>query len=326
MKRRSFITLLGGAAAWPLAARAQRPAMPVVGVLFSGSLDSNTERWRAFRQGLSDAGYVEDRNVAFEYSWADDQYDRLPGLAAELVRRRVAVIVTAGGPAALAAKAATATIPIVFQLGLDPVAAGLVSSLNRPGGNVTGESNVTVSLVTKRLQLLRQLLPAVTLVNVLVNPANHFSTDAQTKELQTAAQTLGTHLRYVNASTAKELDAAFATLSQEYASALLLTDDAFFTTRADQIVALAAHHAIPTIYTFREFTTVGGLISYASNLSDLARQAGIYVGRILKGEKPADLPVIQPTRFELVINLKTARVLGLDMPTTLLALADEVIE
>jgi putative ABC transport system substrate-binding protein len=327
MKRRDFITLLGGAAATcPLAARAQQPAMPVVGVLFSGSPLIDTERWRAFLQGLSGAGYVEGRNVAIEYSWADDQYDRLPALAAELVRRRVAVIVTAGGPASYAAKAATATIPIVFQLGADPVATGLVASLNHPGGNVTGATNVTVSLVTKRLQLVRQLLPAVTVVDVLVNPTNSRSTEPQTKELQAAAQILGLQLRFLNASTAAELDTAFATLARERAGALLFTDDVLFVSRTDQLVALAARHAVPVIYTFREFTTAGGLISYASNLSDLYRQIGTYTARILRGEKPADLPVVQPTRFELVINLKTAKGLGLEIPPTLLALADEVIE
>jgi putative ABC transport system substrate-binding protein len=327
MKRRAFITLLGAAAAaWPRAARAQQPALPVVGVLFSGSPLIDTERWRAFLQGLSSAGYVEGRNVALEYSWADDQYARLPALAAELVRRRVAVIVANGGPAAYAAKAATATIPIVFQFGADPVATGLVASLNHPGGNVTGATNVTVSLVTKRLQLVRQLLPAVTVVDVLVNPTNRAASEPQSKELQAAAQILGLQLRFLNASTAEELDTAFATVARERTGALLLTDDVLFTGRTDQLVALAARHAVPVIYTFREFATAGGLISYASNLAEMNRQIGTYTARILKGEKPADLPVLQPTRFELVINLKTAKALGLEIPPTLLALADEVIE
>jgi putative ABC transport system substrate-binding protein len=300
--------------------------MPVVGVLFSGSPFFDTERWRAFLQGLGDAGFVEGRNVAIEYSWADNQYDRLPALAAELVRRRVAVIVAAGGPASYAAKAATATIPIVFQFGADPVGTGLVASLNHPGGNVTGATNVTVSLVTKRLQLVRQMLPAVTMVDVLVNPTNRAATEPQSQELQAAAPTLGLQLRFLNASTADELDSAFTTVAQERAGALLLTDDVFFNSRVDQIVALAARHAVPVIYTFREFTTAGGLISYASNLAEMFRQIGTYTARILKGAKPADLPVMQPTRFELVINLKTAKALGLEIPPTLLALADEVIE
>jgi putative ABC transport system substrate-binding protein len=326
MRRRDFITLLGGATAWPLAARAQQPALPVVGVLFSGSPFIDTEHWRAFLQGLSDAGYVEDRNVAIEYSWADDQYARLPAMAAELVRRRVAVIVATGGPAARAAKAATATIPIVFQFGADPVATGLVASLNHPGGNVTGATNIAVSLVMKRLQLVRQLLPAVTEVDVLVNPTNRVASEPQSKELQAAAQILGLRLRFLNASTAEELDAAFATVAQDRAGALLITDDIFFGSRADQLVALAARHAVPVIYTFRDFTTAGGLISYASNLAELYRQIGTYTARILRGEKPADLPVLQPTRFELVINLKTAKALGLAVPPTLLAIADGVIE
>jgi putative ABC transport system substrate-binding protein len=325
MKRREFITLLGGAAAWPLAARAQQPAIPVIGVLFTTASIVDSERWRAFRQGLSDAGYVEDRNVALEYEWAEGQYDRLPALAAELVRRRIAVMVTTGGPAALAAKAATATIPVVFQLGLDPVAAGLVSSLNHPGGNVTGTTNITPSLGTKRLQLVRELLPAITVVDVLANPANP-SGETQSTELRAAARILKMELRFRNASTQGELGVAFASLAQEQARAVLLTDDVFFNDRARQIVTLAARHRVPAFYTFREFAVAGGLISYASNLSDQYRQVGIYVGRILKGEKPADLPVVQPTKFELVINRQTARALGIEVPPTLLAIADEVIE
>jgi putative ABC transport system substrate-binding protein len=326
MQRREFITLLGGAAAWPIAAQAQQPALPIVGILTSGSPPFDTERWRAFRQGLSDAGYVEGRNVAIEYSWADDQYDRLPALAAELVRRRVAVIVTSGTPTAYAAKAATATIPIVFQTGVDPVATGLVASLNHPGGNVTGVTNVAVSLGTKRLQLVRQLLPAVTVVDVLVNPTNRLATEPQSKELQMAAQILGLQLRFLDASTADEFDTAFATVARDRAGALLLTDEVLFNNRADQLVALAARYAVPVIYTFREFTAAGGLISYASNLAEMSRQIGAYTARILKGEKPADLPVLQPTRFELVINLKAAKALGLEIPPMLLAVADEVIE
>jgi putative ABC transport system substrate-binding protein len=328
MNRRDFITLLGGtAAARPLAARAQRLALPVVGVLWTGSGTLfNSERWRAFHQGLGEVGYVEDRNVAMEYSWADDEYDRLPALAAELVRRRVAVIVTSGGPAAFAAKAATASIPIVFQLGLDPVASGLVASLNHPGGNATGATNITASLVTKRLQLVRQLAPTVAVVDVLTNPTTRVSRDSQSKELETAAHTLGIQLRFHAASTPIELDAAFADLVQARASVLLLTDEAFFMSRVDQIVALAARLAVPVVYTFREFAAAGGLMSYASNLSDSYRQVGVYVGRILGGEKPGDMPVVQPTRFELVINLTTAKALGLTVTNSLLASADEVIE
>ena len=327
MRRREFIAGLGAAAAWPLAARAQQPAMPVVGVLYSGGPNFiNAARWRAFREGLNDAGYVDGRNVSIEYSWADNQYERLPALAAELVRRRVAVIVTGGGPAAHAARAATATIPIVFQLGVDPVATGLVASLNHPAGNATGATNITVSLVTKRLQLVRELLPTVAVIAVLVNPANRLATEAQSRDLRGAARTLGLELRFLNASTPNEVDTAFATLIQERVGALLLTDEPFFNTRVDQIVALAAQYAVPVIYTFREFTMAGGLISYASNISNSYRQIGIYTGRILKGEKPADLPVLQPTKFELVINLKTAKALGLTIPETLLATADEVIQ
>ena len=310
-----------------MAARAQQ--RPVIGFLASSSPDAYPNNLRgAFRQGLSETGYVEDQNVATEYSWADNRYERLPALAAELVRRRVAVIVANGVLPANAAKAATATIPIVFQLGIDPVAIGLVASLNRPGGNVTGSTNITVSLVAKRLQLVRQLLPAVAVIGVLVNPANRFATEAQSRDLQGAAQTLGLglQLHFLNASTASELDTAFGTLVQERVGALLLTDEPFFNTRVDQIVALAAHHAVPVIYAFREFTMAGGLISYASNLADSMRQVGIYTSRILKGEKPADLPVLQPTKFELIINLKTAKALGLTIPETLLATADQVIE
>ena len=307
--------------------------MPVVAILYGGpnfitasTSEPEGRAWRAFLEGLSDGGYVNGRNVSFEYSWANNQYDQLPALAAELVRRRVAVIVALGAPPAHAARAATATTPIIFQLGIDPVATGLVASLNRPGGNVTGATNITVTLVTKRLQLVRQLLPTVVDIGVLFNPANRFATEAQSKDLQAAARTLGLQLRFLNASTASELDAAFEALVQERIRALLLTDEPFFNSRVDQIVALAARHAVPTIYTFRAFTMAGGLISYASDILDSYRQIGIYTGRILKGEKPSDLPVVQPTKFELVINLKTAKALGLTIPETLLATADEVIQ
>jgi putative tryptophan/tyrosine transport system substrate-binding protein len=326
MQRREFIGGLAGAAAWPLATRAQSPPMPVIGFVTGSSPEAYRKTLPAFRQGLNETGYVEGRNLAIEYYWGNNHYDRLSGLAAGVVRRRVAVIVANGAPAAHAAKAASATIPIVFQLGIDPVATGLVASLNRPGENVTGFTNVTVTLVTKRLQLVRQLLPTASHIAVLVNPANRFSTDAQITDLRGAAQTLGMQLRLLDASTASELDTAFGTLVRERIGILLLTDEPFFNARVEQIVALAAQHVIPTIYTFRAFTSAGGLISYASNLEDSYRQIGIYTGRILKGEKPADLPVLQPTKFELIINLKTAKALGLIIPETLLATADEVIE
>jgi putative ABC transport system substrate-binding protein len=327
VKRRDFITLLGGAAAWPIAARAQQAALPVVGVLTAQARsDFDSERWRAFRQGLSDAGYMDGRNVTLEYNWADNQYDRLPDLVAELVRRRVSAIVASTTPAVLAAKAATTTIPLVFQLGIDPVAAGVVASLNRPGGNATGATNITASLVTKRLQLLRELLPAVVSLGVLVNPASRDLAEAQSRELRTAAQILGLELRFLSATSAVEIDAAFATLAQERVGAVLPADDPLFLSRAAQIVALAARYALPAMYSYREFAIAGGLISYASNLPDLYRQVGSYTARILKGEKPADLPVLQPTKFDLVINLKTARVLGLTVSRDMQLIADEVIE
>jgi putative tryptophan/tyrosine transport system substrate-binding protein len=326
MRRREFVAGLGGAAAWPVAMRAQSPPISVIGFLTGSSPEAYQKTLPAFRQGLNEAGYVEGRNLAIEYYWGNNQYDRLSSLAAEVVRRRVAVIVANGAPAAHAAKEASATIPIVFQLGIDPVAMGLVTSLNRPGKNVTGFTNVTVTLVTKRLQLVRQLLPTASHVGVLVNPENRFSTEAQITDLQGAAQTLGLQLRLLDASTASELDAAFGALVRERIGVLLLTDEPFFNARVEQIVELAAQHLVPTIYTFRAFTSAGGLISYASNLEDSYRQIGIYTGRILKGEKPGDLPVLQPTRFELIVNLKTAKALGLTVPETLLATADEVIE
>jgi putative tryptophan/tyrosine transport system substrate-binding protein len=326
MRRREFIAGLGGATAWPALARAQQPALPVIGFLASSSPDAYRKNLPAFRQGLAETGYVEGQNVAIEYSWAENQYDRLDGLAADLVRRRVAVIVASGAPPARAAKEATATIPIVFQLGIDPVATGLVASLNRPGGNVTGSTNMTVSLVTKRLQMVRQLVPAAAVIGVLLNPANRFATEAQLRDLQGAAQTLALRLRFLNASTAAELDTAFGTLVEERVGVLLVTDEPFFNNRVDQIVALSARHAVPAVFTFRDFAIAGGLISYASDIASSYRQIGIYTGRILKGEKPADLPVLQPTKFELIVNLKAAKALGLTIPETLLATADEVIE
>jgi putative ABC transport system substrate-binding protein len=325
--RRTFITLLGGgAAAWPLAARAQQPAMPVVGYLHSGSPAPFAHLVTAFRQGLKEAGYVEGQNVKVEYRWAEGRYDQLPAMAADLVGRRVAVIVTQGGdPPPLAAKSATSTIPIVFTISSDPVKLGLVGSLNRPGGNVTGFWAYTSLLGTKRFELIRQLLPANTLIAVLVNP-NNPNAHIDTPYFQDAARTLGQSISLMTASTETEIDAVFATLSDRRVSALLVNTDPFFLARRDQFVSLAARYSVPTVYPWREAVAAGGLISYGARLADGYRQVGIYAGRILKGAKPADLPVVQPTNFELVINLKTAKALGLEVPPTLLARADEVIE
>src|SRR5262245_35833277 len=326
-KRRDFITLLGGAAlAWPLSARAQQPAMPVVGFLHAGSAEPNINLVAAFRKGLGEVGFVEGQNLAIEFRWAAGQDARLPDMAADLVRQRVAVIVTpASTPAALAAKAATTTIPIVFSTGGDPVALGLVSSLNRPGGNVTGITFMTVELTAKRLGLLRELVPGATRLFALANPHYAFA-EAITKDLEAASATLGLHIEIVHASTDREIDEAFATMVRNRAEGLLMTPDPFFTNRRAQIVTLATRHALPTASAIREFVQAGGLLSYGPSLPDTYRQAGIYTGRILKGEKPTDLPVTQPTKFELTINLTTARALGLTVPDKLLALADEVIE
>jgi putative tryptophan/tyrosine transport system substrate-binding protein len=327
MRRREFMTLLGGAViAWPLAARAQQAPMPVIGFLHSGSLEPNANRVAAFRKGLSEAGYVEGQNVAIEFRWAVDQNDRLPDLAADLIRRRVAVIATPGStPASLAAKAATETIPIVFLIGGDPVALGLVASLNRPGGNATGVNLQLVELVPKQLGMLRELVPAANHFVALVNP-NTAYTDTVVKDLQASASGLGVPIEILSAGTDREIDAAFANLVQKPGGALLVGPDAVFVSRRAQIVTLAARHALPAIYYVRDFAGIGGLMSYGPNLAHTYRQAGIYVGRVLKGEKPADLPVVQPTKFELVVNLNTARALGLTVPDRLLALADEVIE
>jgi putative ABC transport system substrate-binding protein len=326
MRRREFIGLLGGAAAWPLSARAQQPAMPVVGYLHSGSQELNVALVAAFRKGLSETGYVEGQNAAIEFRWAAGQVDRLPEMAADLVRQRVAVIATpASTPAALAAKAATSTIPIVFATGGDPVALGLVKSLNRPGGNVTGISFQTVELVGKGLSLLRELAPQAKRFVALVNP-NFVLADAVVTALQASAGTLGLPVEILHASTVKEIDAAFAKLAQQPGSALLISPDPFFTGRRAQLATLAARHAIPTIYNMREFAESGGLMSYGPSFPNVYQQTGIYTGRVLKGEKPADLPVQQPTKFDLVINLTTARAIGITVPNTLLALADEVIE
>jgi putative ABC transport system substrate-binding protein len=328
MRRREFITLLGGAAsAWPLAARAQERAMSVIGFLDSGSpdLDVNVKLVRAFRQGLSEAGYVEGRNVAIEYRWANNDNDRLQELAADLVRRLVTVIFASGGVRpALAAKAATSTIPIVFRIGADPVDAGLVASLNRPGGNLTGVTNLNVEVGPKRLELIHELVPTATIA-FLVNPTN-LTTETLLRNAQAAAHTLGLQLHVLQASTEHEFDAVFATLAELRAGGLLIAADPLFSSRIEQLAALTVRHAVPAIHQFREFAAAGGLMSYGASLIDSSRLAGVYSGRILKGEKPADLPVVQPTKFELVINLKTAKALGITVPLTLQAAADDVIE
>jgi putative ABC transport system substrate-binding protein len=331
MKRRDLITLLGGAAAWPFAARAQQPAIPVIGFLNTRSADVSSHLVAALRRELAENGYVEGQTVTVEYRWANGQYDRIPALAAELTNRPMAVLVAAGGePAAMAAKAATSTIPIVFGIGGDPIKLGLVASYNRPGGNATGIPILTNVLAAKRLGLLHELVPKVTTVGFLINPTlinPAFPTaESQLSDTQEAARAIGVQLHVLRASTDHEIDTAFKSVAQQGIPALAVAADPFFNTRRDKLVALTARHAVPTIYQSREYPAASGLMSYGIDLPDVYRQIGAYVSRILKGEKPGDLPVMQPTRFEFVINLKTAKALSLEIPDRLLALADEVIE
>jgi putative tryptophan/tyrosine transport system substrate-binding protein len=326
LKRRNFITLLGGAAAWPLAARAQQTSVPIVGFVEGRSAEATVRQAAAFRKALSETGYVEGQNVIVEYHWLDGQYDRLPALMADLVRRRVAVIVAFSNAPALAAKAATTTIPIVFGVGQDPVKMGLVASLARPGGNATGINFFNQEAVAKRLGLLHDLVPKAVRIAVLVNPANASATEPTLRELPEAARALGLQIAVLNASTSREIEAAFSTLVPDRADALFVAPDSFFTGRPVQFATLAAHHRVPAAYTQRAFVEAGGLMSYGTAITDMWRQVGVYTGQILKGVKPADLPVAQSTKFEFVINLQTARALGIEVPNALQLLADEVIE
>jgi putative ABC transport system substrate-binding protein len=328
IRRREFITLLGGAAAaCPCAAKAQQPGMPVIGFINSASAVGSEQQAAAFRKGLNETGYIEGQNVTIEYRWAEGQHDRLPQLAAELVGRRVAVIATPGSiAAALAAKAATATIPIVFGVPEDPVRSGLVASLARPGGNATGMNFFVSEAVPKRLGLLRDLVPGAVRIAVMINPGNVVTAETTLREVQKAADAFGLQIQVLNASNSREIDAAFAAMSRERAEALFVAPDFFFHSRRAQLATLAARNAIPATYANRDYAEAGGLMSYGTNVTDSFRQVGVYVGRILRGEKPADLPVTQSTKFEFVINLRTARALGLDVPPGLLVAADEVIE
>ena len=324
MKRREFITLIGGAAAWPLAARAQQPAMPVIGFLNGASADGYAISARAFRQGLKDTGYVEGENVAIEYRWAEGQYDRLPAMAADLVRRKVDVI-AANSAAMLPARAATTTIPIVFVTSLDPVQLGLVASLSRPGGNLTGVTSLNVEVGPKRLELLHELVPAVNVIGLLVNP-NNANAQTLSKDLQVAARKLGLQLHVLHAGNERDFDGVFVDLVQLRAGALVIGTDAFLTSHSERLAALALRHAMPAIYQYPEFTAAGGLMSYGGSIKETFRTVGVYTGRILKGEKPTDLPVQQITKVELIINLKTAKALGITVPLPLSGRADEVIE
>jgi ABC-type uncharacterized transport system substrate-binding protein len=327
MTRRDLIALLGTTAAVrPLSARAQQAAMPVIGFLNSSSPDTDGKRVHAFRQGLSETGYVEGQNVKIEYRWADGQNDRLPSMAVDLVHRGVNVIVTGGTPATLAAKAASTAIPIVFILATDPVEAGLVASLNRPGGNLTGVTGLNVELAPKKLELLHELLPTATIIALLVNPTNTIAAENQSRTVQVAARTLGLQLHVLHASSERDFDSVFANLLQLRANAFVIGSDLFFTSRSEQLAELTVRHAVPSIYQFREFTAAGGLMSYGGSVTDWGYQGGVYTGRVLRGAKPGDLPVQQATKVELFINLKTARALGLSFPITLLGRADEVIE
>jgi putative ABC transport system substrate-binding protein len=329
MRRRDFIRLVGSAAAtWPIAARAQHASMPVVGVLSAEWPNAVTaDRLRAFRQGLNDTGYSEGRNVMIEYRWAEGRYDRLPALAAELVRLPVNVIVCVGSAlASMAAKAASTTVPIVFYLGNDPVSLGLVPSLSRPGGNVTGVANLNVELAAKRLELVHELVPTATKIGALANPTNTAVTEPETRDLQAAARTLGLTLHVLHASSEQEIDTAFMSLVQLRAGALVIASDAYFNSRSEQLAVLTLRYAMPAIYQFREFVLSGGLASLGAPVADTYRPLGVYAGRILKGEKPGDLPVQQATKVELILNLKTAKALGLTVPNTLIGRADEVIE
>jgi len=326
IRRRDFISLLGGTATWPVAGRAQQTAMPVIGFLHSQSPDAFPEPLRGFRQGLKESGFVESETVAIEYRWADNQTDRLPALAAELVRRRVAVIATFSPPVALAAKAATTTIPIVFNTGDDPVRLGLVNSLARPGGNLTGINFFVGELAAKRLEVLRELVPGATRVALLLDPSAGQIAETTVRDVEAAARPKGLQIQVLNVQTSREINAAFATFARERPDALFVGPGPFFTSRRVQLALLAAVQRVPAIYPVRPFAEAGGLISYGASLTDAYRQVGAYAGRILKGTKPADLPVVQSSKFELVINAETARLLGLDVPATLLARADEVIE
>jgi putative ABC transport system substrate-binding protein len=328
MQRREFITLLGGTVAtWPLASRAQQPAMPVVGFVNVASAKGGYARFlSAFLKGLSEAGYVDGQNVTIEYRWAEDRADRLPALVADLVHRRVTVITATSTPAALAAKAATTTIPIIFEMAADPVRLGLVASLDRPGGNVTGITNLLIEVAPKRLQLLHEVVPTARVMALLVNPANPTVAETNSKELQAAARTLGLELHVLNASTERDFDEVFAKLIQLRAGGLVIGPDPFFSSGSEKLAALALRHAVPVIFADREFAAAGGLLSYGSAIADAYRLAGIYTGRILKGDKPGDLPVQQATKVKLYINLKTAKALGITVPNTLIGRADEVIE